>query len=65
MDGNLTIGGSVDIVNLGAMDAGTDTLFTYTGSLTDNGLAIGTISTFLEATVDTSTSGEVRLQITS
>lgn len=65
VDGDLTIGGTVDIVNLGGMDAGTYTLFTYTGSLTDNGLAIGTLPTFLEATVDTSTSGEVRLQVTS
>ncbi|PMS17187.1 hypothetical protein C0Z18_20675 [Trinickia dabaoshanensis] len=41
--GNLTLGGTVNVTDLGGFDIGIYRLFDYTGSLANNGVAIGTV----------------------
>ncbi|MEJ8859955.1 autotransporter-associated beta strand repeat-containing protein [Variovorax robiniae] len=67
--GNLTLGGTLNLANLGGMSPGTYRVFNYGGTLTDNGLAINgqlparfVSSDFL---VDTATPGQVNLIVQS
>jgi fibronectin-binding autotransporter adhesin len=47
VNGNLTLAGTVNVTNVGGFGEGVYRLFNYTGSLTNNGLALGSIpSTF-------------------
>ena len=60
--GDLTLDGELTISNAGSLAAGSYTLFTYTGSLTDYGLAINMPSGF-GASIDTSTANQVNLVV--
>ncbi len=64
--GNLTLGGTLNITEAGGFTNGTYTLFTYTGTLTYNGIAIGTRPNwnFLYA-INTNTTGQVQLVVTT
>ena len=60
--GNLTLDGTINITDAGGFTNGTYTLFRYGGTLTDNGLTIGTIpNPGLGYTVDISSNGYVKL----
>ncbi|MDM0116921.1 autotransporter outer membrane beta-barrel domain-containing protein [Variovorax sp. J22R133] len=66
---NLTLDGTLNLANLGGMSPGTYRVFNYSGTLTDNGLAVtGSLparfvsSDFL---VDTATPGQVNLIVQS
>jgi hypothetical protein len=62
--GNLTLDGTVNITNAGGFGPGTYTLFTYTGTLTNNGLTIGTTpNPGYMYHVNTSLAGRVRLVV--
>jgi len=62
---NLTLGGTLNINDAGGFDTGTYTLVTYGGTLTDNGLTVGTTpDTNLLYVIDTNTAGEVKLNVT-
>ncbi len=62
---NLTLGGTLNITDSGGFGAGTYTLFTYTSTLTDNGLVVGaTPNPSLIYTIDTtSTPYQVKLNV--
>ncbi len=62
--GNLTLDGTVNVTAAAGFTAGTYTLVTYTGSLTNNTLNVGNLPAGYTATVNTSTSGQVRLIVT-
>jgi fibronectin-binding autotransporter adhesin len=70
INGNLTLGGTLNITDVGGFGVGTYTLFTYTGTLTTNGtagvLTIGaTPDPTLTYKIDISTAGLVNLNVTS
>lgn len=63
--GNLTLAGTLNVTALTGFAAGTYTLLTYTGTLTDeDGLQLATLPAGFEATVSTATTGQVRLTVT-
>lgn len=60
--GNLTLDGTLNVRDLGGFTNGTYKLFTYGGTLTDNGLAIGeTDNPSFTYTINTGAAGEVNL----
>jgi polygalacturonase len=60
--GNLSLGGTLNISDYSGFTAGTYTLFSYSGTLIDNGLTIGTTPDgTMIYTLDTSTTGLVKL----
>ncbi len=60
--GNLTLDGTINITDAGGFTNGTYTLFSYGGTLTDNGLTVGTTpNSAFGYIVDTSSNGYVRL----
>ncbi len=62
--GNLTLGGTLNVNNAGGFGVGTYTLFTYSGGLTYNGVAIGTTPIAgLYYAIDTGTVGQVNLDV--
>lgn len=63
--GNLTLNGTLNIIDLGNFGEGTYRLFNYGGSLTNNGLDIGTIPTTgtFEVSLDFSTANQVNLTV--
>jgi fibronectin-binding autotransporter adhesin len=64
--GNLTLDGTVNITDAGGFGVGTYTLISYTGSLINNGLVVGTTpNPSLAYTIDVSTAGLVKLNVTS
>ena len=63
--GNLTLGGTLNVTDAGGFAAGTYTLFTYTGTLTYNGLTVGTLPAGFNATISTSTAGQVNLVVSA
>ncbi len=64
VNGNLTLGGTLNITNGGGFNTGTYTLFTYTGALTYNGLTIGTTPNSSWCyTINTNTAGTVSLRV--
>jgi hypothetical protein len=70
VNGNLTLGGTLNITDVGGFGVGTYTLFAYTGTLTTNGtpgvLTIGTTpGGGFTYTIDISTAGLVNLDVTS
>jgi autotransporter-associated beta strand protein len=65
VNGNLTLGGTLDLVNSGGLTTGTYTLITYTGSLTNNGLVIGSMPPGFNYNVETSIAGQVNLVISN
>jgi T5SS/PEP-CTERM-associated repeat protein len=64
VSGNLTLGGTLNVSNAGGFGVGTYTLFTYAGSMVNNGLTIGTTpNAGLYYALDTSTAGQVNLDV--
>ncbi|KZK81986.1 Extracellular serine protease precursor [Pseudovibrio sp. Ad13] len=61
--GDLTLDGSLNVTDAGGFDAGVYNLITYGGSLTDNGLVVGTAPTGLLYNVQTATAGQVNLLV--
>ncbi len=64
VNGNLTLDGVLNVSNAGGFGAGNYTLFTYSGTLTDNGLVIGTVPGGFNYAV-VAGGGTVVLQVTS
>ena len=62
--GNLTLDGTVNVTAVAGFGAGSYTILTYTGSLTNKILAIGTLPEGYLATLDTTTTGQVKLVVT-
>ena len=67
VNGNLTMGGTLDISNSGGFGTGIYPLFTYTGTLVNNGVTVGTTpSPAFQYSVDTTSEvGVVNLDVTS
>jgi fibronectin-binding autotransporter adhesin len=64
--GNLTLAGTVDVSTpVGRFDPGLYRIISYNGALTDNGLAIGSVTAGGAVTVQTSIAGQVNLVNTS
>jgi len=63
VDGDLTLDGILNVTALTGFQAGQYTLLTYTGSLTDNGLSLGTMPGAFTYSIDTATSGSVILNV--
>jgi hypothetical protein len=64
--GNLTLGGTLNISDAGGFTNGIYTLFTYGGTLTYNGVAIGTRpGGSFDYSIDTNTVGQVKLSVTN
>jgi autotransporter-associated beta strand protein len=61
--GDLTLDGTVNIVPAAGFAPGTYTILTYTGTLSDNSLDIGSVPPGYLASVSTATPGQVRLVI--
>ena len=61
---NLTLGGTLNVTDGGGFTTNTYTLFTYLGTLVNNGLAVGsTPSTNFSYTISTGTTGQVNLVV--
>lgn len=58
--GNLTLGGALKVTNLGGLSAGTNTLFTYGGTLSGS-LALGTLPAGFSFFLATNVPGQVNL----
>jgi len=64
VNGNLTLGGTLNVTDSGGFGTGTYTLFTYTGGLTYNGVTIETVpNANLLYAIDTGTVGQVNLDV--
>ncbi|MES2923588.1 MAG: autotransporter-associated beta strand repeat-containing protein [Verrucomicrobiota bacterium] len=61
--GNLTLDGTLDVSAATGFAAGTYTLITHTGALTNNILAIGSLPAGFTAVLDTSVANQVRLVV--
>ena len=59
--GNLTLDGTVNVANLGGLATGSYTLFSYTGSLINNILNVGTLPAGFSATVSNDTVNQLVL----
>lgn len=65
VNGNLTLDGILNITNSGGFDAGDYTLITYTGTLTNNALSMGTVPlSSYNYSIETG-SGKIILHVTS
>ncbi len=64
VSGNLTLGGTLNVTDAGGFTNNTYTLFTYGGTLTYNGVSIGTAPTGHVYAIDTSTPGQLNLVVT-
>ena len=64
VNGNLTLGGTLDVANLGGYHVGQYRLLDYTGTLTNNGLTLGSLPAGFAGThIDTSHAGQVNLDV--
>ncbi|WP_208989374.1 autotransporter-associated beta strand repeat-containing protein, partial [Pseudovibrio sp. POLY-S9] len=61
--GDLTLDGTLNVTDAGGFDAGVYNLITYGGSLTDNGLVVGTGPIGFLYNVQTATAGQVNLLV--
>jgi len=61
--GNLTLGGTLNLTALSGFGAGTYELFSYTGTLTNNGVSLGTLPSGYTYSLSTSTAGQVDLLV--
>ncbi len=64
--GNLMLDGTLNVTDAGGMGAGLYRLIDYSGTLTDNGLALGSIPAGYEATafdIQTAVAGQVNLNV--
>jgi hypothetical protein len=62
--GNLALNNTLNIATNGGFGPGTNTLFTYTGTLTGSLPALGTVPGGYNYAFDTSTAGQVKLVVT-
>ena len=58
--GNFALGGTLNVANTGGLDVGTNTLFTYTGTLSGS-LALGALPAGLKFVLATNVPGQVNL----
>jgi PKD repeat protein len=58
---NLTLGGTLNITDAGGFTNGTYTLFSYSGTLTYNGVTIDTVPSGCSYAINTNTAGRVNL----
>ena len=66
VSGNLSLGGTLNIIDAGGFTNTTYTLFTYSGTLTFNGVTIGTTpNPSFDYAVDTNLAGQVRLIVSA
>ncbi|MEO7101330.1 MAG: rhamnogalacturonan lyase B N-terminal domain-containing protein [Luteolibacter sp.] len=65
VSGNLTLDGTVNVTAAAGFGGGTYTLMTYTGTLTNNTLTVGTLPATCTAVIDLTTAGQVKLIVTS
>lgn len=63
VNGALLLDGQLDVTGLAGFAEGSYRIFNYTGGLTDNGLQPGGLSTDLDARIDTSSTGQVNLEV--
>jgi len=65
VNGNLTLDGFLQVVNLGGITDGTYRIFNYTGSLTDSGLILDPafLTVFPGSSIDTSVLNQVNLVV--
>lgn len=64
VDGDLTLDGILNVINLGGLEQGNYTLIDYTGNLIDNGLTLGSLPEEFGYVLDTtSTPGSVELHV--
>ncbi|MGQ9367163.1 autotransporter outer membrane beta-barrel domain-containing protein [Azospirillum sp. A39] len=61
--GNLTLDGTLNVSDAGGFGAGVYRLISYAGTLTDNGLAVGTLPSGTSSTVQTAAAGQVNLVV--
>jgi outer membrane autotransporter protein len=61
VNGALTLDGTLNVTDAGGFTTGSYRLINYTGALTDNGLAIGTIPNGFRASVQTAVPNEINL----
>ncbi len=61
INGDLVLNGTLNVSDLGGMAAGSYTLMTYTGTMTDMGLDVGSLPPGFTAAIDTSSAGQVDL----
>ncbi len=65
VSGDLTLAGTLNVAAASGFGAGSYLLFNYTGTLIDEpGLQLGSLPDGFEATINTSTAGQVRLVVT-
>ena len=66
VNGNVTLGGTLNAFDAGGFTSGTYRLISYTGSLTNYGLAIGSMPSYsFNYRVDTSIAGQVNLVVSN
>ena len=65
VNGALTLAGTLTVNALAGFGAGHYDLINYTGALTNNGLALGTVPSGYNYAIDTSRAGEVDLVVTN
>lgn len=63
VSGNSTLGGILNVTDSGGFTNGTYTLLTYGGTLTYNGISIGTLPSGFGYAIDTGTVGQVKLTV--
>ena len=63
--GNLALNGIINFTNLGGLVPGTYIIFNYSGSLSGSGLSIGSVPADFACSIDTATTGQVKLVVTS
>ena len=61
---NLTLGCTLNVTDAGGFTNGTYTLFSYGGTLTYNGVTVGTVPSGYSCTINTNTVGKVNLTVT-
>ena len=62
VEGNLALGGTLNVTNLGGLAAGTITLFTYTGTVSGN-LTLGVMPAGFKFVLSTNVAGQVNLLV--
>ncbi len=60
--GNLTLNGTLNVIDLGGL-VGEFVLMTYSGTLSGNGLALGSVPDGVSCVLSTTTPGQVRLRV--
>ncbi len=63
--GDLTLGGTMNVTGVGGFGAGVYRIFSYGGTLTDNGIALGTFPAGYEGGLQTSVANQVNLFVES